>query len=194
MNIKMAAQVIRDQVKMDDILALYGYRPRHGFLCCPFHGEKEPSLKIYPDTGGWHCFGCGRGGSVIDFVKEHENCDFKSAVTAIDRAMHLGLMDPHENPFTAREEQRRQAILDTYVKHINEICDRMTRHIEFLQAFSLLCVKSIEAKPTQEITAREWDVIHTWKEDDQYNEYLKDRIKELKEEVAAWRRKARRTG
>lgn len=194
MNIKMAAQVIRDQVKMDDILSLYGYRPRHGFLCCPFHGEKEPSLKIYPDTGGWHCFGCGRGGSVIDFVKEHENCDFKSAVTAIDRAMHLGLMDPHENPFAAREEQRRQAILDTYVKHINEICDRMTRHIEFLQAFSLLCVKSIEAKPTQEITAREWDVIHTWKEDDQYNEYLKDRIKELKEEVAAWRRKARRTG
>ena len=67
----MAAQVIRDSVTMDQILSLYGYRPKHGFICCPFHGEKAPSLKIYKDTGGWHCYGCERGGSVIDFVMEH---------------------------------------------------------------------------------------------------------------------------
>ena len=66
MNIKTAGQVIRDSVTMDTVLSLYGYRVKHGFMCCPFHGEKEPSLKVYQKTGGWHCFGCGRGGSVID--------------------------------------------------------------------------------------------------------------------------------
>ena len=194
MNTKMAAQVIRDQVKMDDVLALYGYRPRHGFLCCPFHGEKAPSLKIYPDTGGWHCFGCGRGGSVIDFVMEHENCDFRAAVTAIDNALHLNLMDPNENPFEAARRRQWQLALDNFVAGIIEICDRMIRYIECEQKLRLSFVKGIEAKAKQEITAKEWDVIHTWAEDDQYDEYRKDKINDLKEEVAAWRRKARRTG
>lgn len=194
MNTKMAAQVIRDQVKMDDILALYGYRPRHGFLCCPFHGEKAPSLKIYPDTGGWHCFGCGRGGSVIDFVMEHESCDFRAAVTAIDNALHLNLMDPNENPFEAAQRRQWQLALDNFVAGIIEICDRMIRYIECEQKLRLSFVKGIEAKAKQEITAKEWDVIHTWAEDDQYDEYRKDKINDLKEEVAAWRRKARRTG
>lgn len=194
MNIKMAAQVIRDQVKMDDILALYGYRPRHGFLCCPFHGEKAPSLKIYPDTGGWHCFGCGRGGSVIDFVMEHESCDFRSAVKAIDTALHLDLMDPNENPFEASQHRQWQLALDNFVAGIIEICDRMIRYIECEQKLRLSFVKGIEAKAKQDITAKEWDAIHTWAEDDQYDEYRKDKINDLKEEVAAWRRKARRTG
>ena len=40
MNIKMAGQVIRDSVTMDTVLSLYGYRAKHGFMCCPFHCEK----------------------------------------------------------------------------------------------------------------------------------------------------------
>ena len=87
MNIREAGQVIRDTVRMSDILNLYGYKTRRGFMVCPFHGDRDASLKVYEGTGGWHCFGCGRGGSVIDFVMEHEACDFKMAVRAIDRAL-----------------------------------------------------------------------------------------------------------
>ena len=75
MDIKHAAQVIRDTVTMDQILDLYGYQPKHGFMVCPFHGDHDASLKVYKETRGWHCFGCGKGGSVIDFVMEHEGCD-----------------------------------------------------------------------------------------------------------------------
>ena len=114
----MATQVIRDQVTMEQILDLYGYKTRHGFMCCPFHGEKAPSLKVYKNTGGWHCFGCGRGGSVIDFVMEHENCRIGEAVRAIDNALHLGLMDPLENPFEACRERRRQSALDDFVQAV----------------------------------------------------------------------------
>ena len=37
---------------------------------CPFHQEKTPSFSVDPQKGFWYCFGCGRGGDVIDFVME----------------------------------------------------------------------------------------------------------------------------
>ena len=51
-----------------DIVTLVGetvelrQRGREFWGCCPFHGEKTPSFKVNPDTGLWHCFGCGIGG------------------------------------------------------------------------------------------------------------------------------------
>ena len=49
---------------------------------CPIHQDKNPSLTVYPDSQSWHCFGCGRGGDVIDFIQGIENTDFRGA-TAI---------------------------------------------------------------------------------------------------------------
>lgn len=50
--------------------ALTGRHPdRDGKIACPFHAggeERTPSLHVYPDDCGWACFGCGRGGSIID--------------------------------------------------------------------------------------------------------------------------------
>ena len=44
----------------------YGLRPdRHGMVCCPFHGDKHPSMKV---DARFHCFACGADGDVIDFV------------------------------------------------------------------------------------------------------------------------------
>ncbi len=44
---------------------------RDGKVACPFHEERTPSLHAYDDPGrGWCCFGCGRGGSIIDFGAE----------------------------------------------------------------------------------------------------------------------------
>lgn len=195
MNIKSAAQVIRDQIDMDQILGLYGYKTKKGFLCCPFHGEKEPSLKVYKSTGGWHCFGCGRGGSVIDFVMEHENCDFGTAVRVIDGSLKLGLFDPKENAMEARDQQRNQEWLDGFVKAVNAYLDALTETIEKQQKTRLIMVKLLEEKRAndiQSVSADEWTEILKWKDEDQYDEYRKEKIEEFREEVAAWRRKARR--
>ena len=47
--------------------------------CCPIHNDKTPSFHIYPDNS-WYCFGCNRGGDVIDFVRVLENIDFRKAI------------------------------------------------------------------------------------------------------------------
>ena len=58
---------VKDAVTVSDAAKEYGYTPnRSGFICCPFHSEKTPSMKLYDRT--YHCFGCGAHGSVIDFV------------------------------------------------------------------------------------------------------------------------------
>lgn len=187
--------MIRDDVTMDRVLSLYGYKAKHGFLCCPFHGEKEPSLKIYEKTGGWHCFGCGRGGSVIDFVMAHENCSFPTAVRAIDQAMHLGLMSPRENPFEARNRKRIQQALDDFVEAVDAYCDLLIQKIEHEQKTRLDMVKLLWDKrdaDARTVTAQEWNLMDGWAEDDLYDEFRKEKIRAFKEVVAEWRRKARR--
>ena len=195
MNIKQAAQAIRDTVTMDQILQLYGYTTKRGFMRCPFHGEKTASLKVYRGTGGWHCYGCERGGSVVDFVMEHENCDFRTAVTAIDKALSLGLTDPHEMPADAYQFSRIQKALDNFVETVFDYCDTLIRRTEEQRDTDYKHLKELEELQygqAEKLTADDYTFLMTWKEEDQYNAYKVEKINEFKEEVAAWRRKARR--
>jgi hypothetical protein len=47
---------------------------------CPFHQEKHGSFTIYPDQNSWHCFGCGLGGSVIDFTMKIRGLNFRQTI------------------------------------------------------------------------------------------------------------------
>lgn len=195
MDIKTAAQWIRDNIETQTILDLYGYHTKHGFMLCPFHGDKDASLKVYPGTKGWHCFGCGRGGSVIDFVMEHENCNFKTAIIAIEKALHLSLMNDREFPEDARVEQRLQEWLDDFVSYVYGVLDDKEQVILEELRHDLTRMKRCEtlrlmAPPV--LKAEDYDFMNQWKEISQYNEYRLDKISELREEVAAWRRKWRK--
>jgi DNA primase len=177
------------------VLDLYGYKTRHGFMVCPFHGDTDASLKVYKGTGGWHCFGCGKGGSVVDFVMEQEGCDFRTAVAAIDKALRLGLTDPTEDPYEAEKVRRMQQWFDSFVAAVNAYLDAVRMKIEADMRIDLARLKELEMlrrmEPPQ-LTAADYDFISQWKEEAQYNEYRLEKIEELREEVAAWRRKARR--
>jgi DNA primase len=50
---------------------------------CPFHNEKSPSFIVSPDRQTFHCFGCGKGGSVFDWVMEYEHVDFVEALETL---------------------------------------------------------------------------------------------------------------
>lgn len=84
---------IKSTLSMQDVALLYGFEPnRAGSILCPFHQEKTPSLKVYSEIGrGWHCFGCGKGGSVIDFVMLLFDIPFRAACVRLNADFNLGL-------------------------------------------------------------------------------------------------------
>lgn len=64
---------IKQRLSIATVLSHYNlHLDRHNFLKCPFHGDEDPSLKIYPETNTFNCFGCGAAGDVIEFIERYE--------------------------------------------------------------------------------------------------------------------------
>src|SRR6266481_168953 len=51
--------------------------------CCPFDKEKSPSFSVNPVKDIFYCFGCGKGGSVYNFIMEIENVPFPEAIKSV---------------------------------------------------------------------------------------------------------------
>ena len=83
-------QTIKDRLTMREVLEYYGYEPnKKGFICCMFHNEKTPSMKIFEKD--YHCFGCGEHGDVITFVQKLFSLSFQEALKKIDIDFGLNL-------------------------------------------------------------------------------------------------------
>ena len=85
-------QEIKNRLTMRDVAELYGYVPNSaGFICCPFHNEKTPSMKLYAGDRGYYCFGCGEHGDVITFVRKLFDLEFNPAIQKLNDDFGLGL-------------------------------------------------------------------------------------------------------
>ena len=108
------AITIDERVTMRDVCNTYGLKVNGaGFISCPFHsGDNSASLKIYNKNKGWHCFGCGVGGDVIDFVSMYFGIDFKHAIRRINNDFNLNLpLGPKMTEKERREESIRLKII-----------------------------------------------------------------------------------
>lgn len=103
-------EMVKDAVTMRDLAEYYGFEVRHMFIRCPFHGEKTGSLKLYSGKGGWHCFGCGLGGDIIDFAMKYEDIDFTTAVQHVGAYFNIPISDGYKpsKEEIAVMEQRKQ--------------------------------------------------------------------------------------
>ena len=77
---------------------------------CPFHGEKTPSFHISPDKQLYHCFGCGAGGSVLQFIMNIENLDFVDAVKFLASRANIALPEGENKESSDKIHKRKQSI------------------------------------------------------------------------------------
>ena len=95
-----------------DVVGSYVQLTRKGsnlFGLCPFHSEKTGSFSVSPDKQIYYCFGCKRGGGVINFIMEEENLSFPDAVRFL--AKRAGMEVPEEDG-DREAGRRRQRLLD----------------------------------------------------------------------------------
>ncbi len=63
---------------------------------CPFHTEKTPSFYVNPNTGLYHCFGCGASGNIFRFIMDIEGVDFKEALRILAKRAGIELTGVHK--------------------------------------------------------------------------------------------------
>ena len=90
---------------------------------CPFHEEKTPSFSVNPERGFYHCFGCGAGGSVFDFVMKVEGLSFPEAVECLARRYGITLPPPQYVAGGAPAGEREQLI------QANQVAADFYRHV-----------------------------------------------------------------
>ena len=74
--------------------------------CCPFHNEKTPSFHVLQDKQIYYCFGCKRGGGVVNFVMEEENLSFPEAVRFLAKRAGMEVPEEDGDQDAARRRQR----------------------------------------------------------------------------------------
>ncbi len=106
---------IEELVERSDIVDVVSSYVRLGkksgsnmFGLCPFHSEKTPSFSVSPDKQIYHCFGCGKGGGVINFIMEVENLSFPEAVEFL--AGKAGMQVPEDG--YDRDSKKRSRMLE----------------------------------------------------------------------------------
>lgn len=92
---------------IEDVVGQYVNLKRSGsnlFGLCPFHGEKTASFSVAPDKGIYYCFGCHKGGGVINFEMEIEGLSYPDAVRAL--AKRVGMEVPEDEQYQSRYRQQ----------------------------------------------------------------------------------------
>ena len=91
---------------------------------CPFHGEKTPSFVVTPARESWHCFGCGKGGDIFQFVMERDSVDFPTALRQLAGRAGVELSER-----TSREDAQRKHLRDALEAAIAFYHQVLTGHV-----------------------------------------------------------------
>ena len=98
---------------IEEVVGQYVNLKRSGsnlFGLCPFHGEKTPSFSVAPDQGIYYCFGCHKGGGVINFEMEIEGLSYPDAVRALAQRVGMEVPDDEEYQSRYRKQERLWAL------------------------------------------------------------------------------------
>ena len=96
---------ILDAVDIVDVVSDFVHLRRRGanyIGLCPFHNEKTPSFSVSRSKGICKCFSCGKGGSAVNFIMEHEQMSYYEALKYLAKKYHI---EVKERELTDKEKQ-----------------------------------------------------------------------------------------
>ncbi len=85
---------------------------------CPFHNEKTPSFSVSPSKGIYKCFGCGKGGNVVNFIMEHEHMTYPDALKFLAKKYNIEVVEKEQTPEEIQQQNERESlqIVSTYAQ------------------------------------------------------------------------------
>jgi DNA primase len=128
---RIPRQFIDELIARTDIVELIGARValkksgREYKACCPFHNEKTPSFWVSPDKQFYHCFGCGKHGTALGFLMDHDHMAFPEAVEEL--AMRLGLEVPHEGTAERSAPRAEEPLYELLARVAGFYSEQLTR-------------------------------------------------------------------
>ena len=119
---------------VDEVVSQYVTLEKKGssyFGLCPFHSEKTGSFHVDPNKGICYCFGCHKGGGVVNFIMEIENLDFPDAVRFLAKRAGMEVPEDRSYESTYKKQERLWALCKDaarfYYKKLNEPCGEEAR-------------------------------------------------------------------
>lgn len=105
---------ILDSAQIVDVVGDFVSLKRQGanfIACCPFHNEKTPSFYVSPAKGIFKCFGCGKSGTAVGFVMEHEGLTYVEALRYLAKKYHIEIVEKEETAEEIASRQRGESLL-----------------------------------------------------------------------------------
>lgn len=105
---------ILDTAEIVDVISDFVTLRRRGanyVACCPFHNEKTPSFSVSPSKGIYKCFGCGKAGSAVSFVMEHEQMTYVEALKYLAKKYGIEVHEREETEEDAADRLKRESLL-----------------------------------------------------------------------------------
>ena len=104
---------ILDAARIEEVVGEFVSLKRRGasfVACCPFHNEKTPSFYVTPSKGIYKCFGCGKAGNAITFLKEHEGMSSDEAYRWLGKRYGIEVAEREESPEEIASRQRSESL------------------------------------------------------------------------------------
>ena len=105
---------ILDTAQIADVVGDFVTLKKRGanyIACCPFHNEKTPSFYVSPAKGIYKCFGCGKSGTAVGFVMEHESLSYVEALKYLAKKYHIEVVEKEESAEEIAQKQRNESLL-----------------------------------------------------------------------------------
>lgn len=105
---------ILDAARIEEVVSDFVTLRRRGaslVACCPFHNEKTPSFYVTPAKGIFKCFGCGKAGSAVGFIMEHEHCSYVEALKYLARKYHIEVQEREDSPEELAQKQKSESLM-----------------------------------------------------------------------------------